>query len=48
METRQKRINYQILNNDSNEEADLEDHILSNDYSIAILESFSKDQSFNL
>jgi hypothetical protein len=34
MKTRQKRIDYRILNDGSDEEADLEDRILSEDYPI--------------
>jgi hypothetical protein len=48
METRQKRINYRILNDGSDEEADPEDRILSDDYPTAISESFPENQSFNL
>jgi hypothetical protein len=46
METRHKRINYRILNDGSDEEADPEDRILSDN--LPALESFLEDQSINL
>lgn len=45
METRRKRINYRIVNDGSDEEAVLEDHILSDGLAF---ESFLEDQSSDL